>query len=59
MELAFTDVPLELLPAPNSRDYLENHVLGTLYGNCVGDAIGLLTEFMSREDALKVSLIAC
>lgn len=33
---------------------LENRVLGTIYGNCIGDAIGLLTEFMSKKDADKV-----
>ena len=32
----------------------ENQVLGTIYGNCIGDAIGLLTEFMSKREADKV-----
>ncbi|XP_064639250.1 uncharacterized protein YegU-like [Lineus longissimus] len=26
-------------------------ILGTIYGNCAGDAIGLLTEFMNKEVA--------
>ncbi|XP_033106592.1 uncharacterized protein LOC117108617 isoform X2 [Anneissia japonica] len=32
---------------------LKDHVLGTIYGNCIGDAIGLLTEFMNKEQAAK------
>ncbi|XP_064639249.1 uncharacterized protein YegU-like [Lineus longissimus] len=27
------------------------HILGTIYGNCSGDAIGLLTEFMNKKTA--------
>ncbi|XP_064632971.1 ADP-ribosylarginine hydrolase Tri1-like [Lineus longissimus] len=30
---------------------LLDHIIGTFYGNCAGDAIGLLTEFMDREEA--------
>ena len=39
----------------------ENRVLGTVYGNCIGDAIGLLTEFMTKSEAEKVcrSLLFC
>ena len=33
-----------------------NHARGTLIGNCVGDAIGLSTEFMTRKEA-KVILV--
>ena len=29
-------------------------ILGTIYGNCIGDAIGLLSEFMTREEAKTV-----
>ncbi|XP_070558794.1 ADP-ribosyl-[dinitrogen reductase] glycohydrolase-like [Ptychodera flava] len=29
---------------------LIDRILGTIYGNCIGDAIGLLTEFMSKEE---------
>ena len=32
-----------------------NHARGTLIGNCVGDAIGLLTEFMAPQEA-KVTM---
>ncbi|XP_013416846.1 uncharacterized protein LOC106178270 [Lingula anatina] len=28
-----------------------DHIYGTIYGNCIGDAIGLLTEFMCRRMA--------
>lgn len=33
---------------------LEDQIRATIYGQCIGDAIGLLTEFMSKEDAFKV-----
>ncbi len=33
---------------------LSDHVLGTIYGNCIGDAIGLSTEFMSKKQAKEV-----
>ncbi|XP_066283565.1 ADP-ribosyl-[dinitrogen reductase] glycohydrolase-like isoform X2 [Branchiostoma lanceolatum] len=32
---------------------LEDRVYGTIYGNCIGDAIGLLTEFLSKEEAFQ------
>lgn len=32
-----------------------SRILGTIFGNCAGDAIGLLTEFLVKEDAIKVS----
>ena len=38
-------------------DHLENHILGTLYGHCIGDAVGLLTEFMTKREAAKVSIL--
>ena len=34
---------------------LIDQVKGVIYGNCIGDAIGLLTEFMSKEQARMVS----
>ena len=34
---------------------LVDHVKGVIYGNCIGDAIGLLTEFMSKSEAAHVS----
>ena len=32
----------------------ENQIKAVLYGQCIGDAIGLLTEFLPKEDAKKV-----
>jgi len=34
---------------------LLSHIKATIYGNCIGDAIGLLTEFMTKEQAQVVS----
>ena len=36
------------------KDLLD-HIKGVIYGNCIGDAIGLLTEFMSKSEAAYVS----
>lgn len=36
-----------------SKD-LVDQIKGVIYGNCIGDAIGLLTEFMSKDMAKKV-----
>ena len=36
------------------KDLLD-HIKGVIYGNCIGDAIGLLTEFMSKTEAAHVS----
>jgi hypothetical protein len=33
---------------------LIDQVKGVIYGNCIGDAVGLLTEFMSKEQARMV-----
>jgi hypothetical protein len=33
---------------------LIDQVKGVIYGNCIGDAVGLLTEFMSKEQAHMV-----
>lgn len=33
----------------------ESVFLGTIYGNCIGDAVGLLTEFLSKDEAKEVS----
>lgn len=30
---------------------LEDQIRATIYGHCIGDAIGLLTEFMSQDEA--------
>ena len=38
-----------------SKEVLLDRIRGTIYGNCIGDAIGLLTEFMSKKEAMYVS----
>ena len=45
-------------PKPKVKDLggLEEQMLATIYGNCVGDAIGLLSEFMSKDTANKVTV---
>lgn len=30
---------------------ISRRIYGTLYGNCIGDAIGLLSEFMTKDEA--------
>ena len=35
---------------------LEDQIRATIYGHCIGDAIGLLTEFMSKNEAYQVKL---
>jgi hypothetical protein len=37
------------------KDVLLSRMRAVLYGNCIGDAIGLLTEFMTKHEALEVS----
>ena len=36
---------------------LEDQIRATIYGHCIGDAIGLLTEFMSQDEAHLVIII--
>ena len=33
---------------------IKDQMLATIYGQAVGDAIGLLTEFMTKEEAIEV-----
>ena len=35
---------------PETRD----QIVATLYGQCMGDAIGLLSEFYSKDEAVEV-----
>lgn len=58
------DIQHESKPKPSfntkstlSDEVLLDHILGTIYGNCIGDAIGLLTEFMTKKEAMHVSSI--
>lgn len=39
------------------KEQLMKHIIGVIYGNCIGDAIGLLTEFMTKEEAKEVGII--
>ena len=41
-----------------SHKVLLNRLYGTIYGNCIGDAIGLLTEFMNKTKAISVSFFS-
>ena len=36
---------------------LIDQIKGVIYGNCIGDAVGLLTEFMSKEQARMVRIL--
>ncbi len=45
----------KLTLTPDPSNILEDQILGTIYGNCIGDAIGLMTEFLNKEQASKVS----
>ena len=38
------------------KDLLD-HILGTIFGNCIGDAIGLITEFITKQRVTEVSNI--
>ena len=56
------DIQHESKPKPSfntkstlSDEVLLDRILGTIYGNCIGDAIGLLTEFMTKKEAMHVS----
>ena len=37
------------------KKVLMDRIKATIYGNCIGDAIGLLTEFMTKKEAIDVS----
>lgn len=34
----------------------QNQIKAVLYGQCIGDALGLLTEFLTKEEAKTVCL---
>lgn len=35
----------------------DQQIKAVIYGQCVGDAIGLLTEFLTKKDATKVGFL--
>ena len=56
MQFAFPSETLSILKPPATHgDHLEDSVLGVVFGQAMGDAIGLLTEFMTPEAAQFVS----
>ena len=40
--------------ATASNDLIADQIEATVLGQCIGDTIGLLTEFMIKEEAKKV-----
>ena len=56
MQFAFPSESLSILKPPATHGaHLEDSVLGVVFGQAMGDAIGLLTEFMAPETAQFVS----
>lgn len=41
----------KLVTATKAMSTWDLHARGTIVGNCVGDAVGLSTEFMSKQEA--------
>jgi len=45
-------------PSPDKQDQpppdTVDRILATIYGQCIGDAIGLLTEFLTKREAKRV-----
>ncbi|OWF39517.1 uncharacterized protein LOC110464941 isoform X2 [Mizuhopecten yessoensis] len=45
-----TDAPVGCTKPLNVNSDTVQRILGTIFGQCTGDAIGLLTEFMAKEE---------
>ena len=45
---------MEITSFQDKTPSVEGYVRAVLYGNAVGDAIGLLTEFLSKDEAKEV-----
>ena len=43
--------------AENIPEATRDHIIATIYGQCMGDAIGLLSEFYGKEQAVQVRMI--
>ncbi|GFR97288.1 hypothetical protein ElyMa_004473900 [Elysia marginata] len=53
-ELTLSKMATETIKAPSLEPEIRDQMLATLYGQAVGDAIGLLAEFMTKEEAIEV-----
>lgn len=40
----------------SAQSDVEDRILGTIYGQCIGNAIGLLTTYMPAANCKKVSM---
>ncbi len=47
--IAVDPTSLILVPKPFNNAFLKDKILGILFGNALGDAIGLATEFLTKE----------
>ena len=45
---------MEIIYFQDETSSVEDYIRAVLYGNAVGDAIGLLTEFLSKGEAKEV-----
>lgn len=43
--------------ATKEAELPDQQIKAVIYGQCVGDAIGLLTEFLTKKDAKKVGFL--
>ena len=48
------DADLRSGVAENIPEATRDQIIATLYGQCMGDAIGLLSEFFDKEQAAQV-----
>ena len=49
-----------LLKVPRREVHrIYDKIYATIYGHCIGDALGLLTEGLNKDDVKKVCFILC
>lgn len=53
-EAAATHFSRPSFASAEEREAFVDRVKGLIYGNCIGDAIGLATEFMNKDEAARV-----